>query len=159
MTPYPPAPVEANGPMRLVLTTYPSLGAAEDQVERILGARLAACAQLFPLRSRYWWKGKVERAEEVAVVFKTVPKRVGALFVAIEEGHPYEVPEIIEVDVPRVHPGYLDYLSRETTGEPPAPLGQGELTRRAAPQARGARRPRRTRAPPRRRSTGTGTTR
>lgn len=156
MSPYPPDPVEANGPMRLVLTTYPSPAVAQEQIERIVGARLAACAHLLPVRAWYWWNGKVEQAEECAVLFKTVPKRVGALFLAIERGHPYQVPEIIELDVPRVQPHYLAYLTRELTGGSPAPMGQGELTRPAKRRGRGAPRPARRREPLHHRSRGTG---
>ncbi len=150
MSPFPTDPVEARGPMRLVLTTYPDSRVAEQQVERIVGARLAACAHVLPLRAWYWWKGRVERAEECAVVYKTLPKRVGALFHAIEKGHPYDVPEVIELDVPRVAPDYLAYLTRELTRDPSARMGNAELMRSVAPRGRGAPLPRRTRAPRRR---------
>ena len=159
MTPYPPDPVEARGPMRLVLTTYPNRAVAEEQVERIVRARLAACAHLVPIHARYWWQGRIEAADETLVLFKTVPKRVGALFDALQRGHPYEVPEIVEIDVPRVYPGYLEYLSRELTGEPPPPMGNGELMRPEARPGRGGSRPVRRPAPLRRRSRGIGRSR
>lgn len=152
MSPYPIDPAEARGPMRLVMTTYPDLEVAQEQIERVVGARLAACAQMVPIRAWYWWKGRVETGEECLVIFKTAPKRVGALFYALERGHPYEVPEVIELDVPRVAPGYLSYLTQELMPGPQPPLGQGELTRPAAPRARGVRCPGRTPAPRRRRS-------
>ena len=141
--------------MRIVLTTYPDPGAAEEQIGRILEARLAACAQRLPIEARYWWKERIERANEQLVLFKTVPKRVGALFEAIQRGHPYEVPEIVEIDVPRVVPAYLDYLAREVMQESPPPLGSGELTRRGSHRGRGAARPPRKRARRRPRSIGT----
>ncbi len=155
MSPYPMDPVDATGPMRLVLCAFPDTGAAERAVEGALEARLAACAQLVPVRSRYWWRGRLERADETLVVFKTVPKRVGALFRALEASHPYEVPEIVELDVPRVPDAYLAYLAGTIDADaPPLPLGGGRATpaatRRAAPRGRGARRPGRTRAPRRR---------
>ncbi|MCI4329327.1 MAG: divalent-cation tolerance protein CutA [Thermoplasmata archaeon] len=154
MTPYPLDPVEATGPMRLVLTAFPSRAAADRAVRTVLGARLAACAQSTDIRSRYWWKGRVRSEDEVLVVFKTVPKRVGALFRRLSELHPYDVPEMIELDVPRVHPPYLAYLAETLDADsPPPPLGGGsaKLRRRGGPRARGARRPARTPAPRRRR--------
>ena len=148
MTPFPIEPADARGPVRVVLTTYPSLEVAQAEADRIVGQRLAACAHLFPVRSRYWWKGRVERAEEFTVVYKTAPKRVGALFRAIARGHPYEVPEIVELDVPRVHPPYLDWLLGEVapvprSGERRRPLG---LTRPEGPRGPGVPRPGRRRA-------------
>lgn len=152
MTPYPADPVRAVGPMRVVVTTYPSREAALDAVEAALGAHLAACANVVPITSRYWWRGKRETAEEALVLFKTVPKRVGALFRLLEDGHPYEAPEIAEVDVPRVGGKYLRYLI-ETLEPGAVPVPQWPLPRRrGAPRARGARYPGRTRAPHRPRS-------
>jgi periplasmic divalent cation tolerance protein len=147
VSPYPMDPVDATGPMRLVLTAFPSEAAADRAVRTVLAAKLAACAQSTPVRSRYWWKGRVRSEDEVVVVFKTVPKRVGALFRRLGELHPYDVPELIELDVPRVHPPYLAYLAETLDAEaPPPPLGGGTptLRRRAGPRGRGARRPGRT---------------
>ena len=146
MTPYPLDPVDATGPMRLVLGAFANRDDADAAIRRALDARLAACASSWPVRSRFWWRGKVESAEEVLVLFKTVPKRVGALFRAIAAHHPYEVPEIVELDVPRVHPPYLAYLAATIDrSAPPLPLGGGRPRRRGSPRARGARPPGRTR--------------
>jgi periplasmic divalent cation tolerance protein len=148
-------PVEATGPMRLVLTAFPSEAAADRAVRTVLTARLAACAQSTSIRSRFWWKGRIRSEDEVLVVFKTVPKRVGALFRRLAELHPYDVPEMIELDVPRVHPPYLAYLAATLDADsPPPPLGGGSppVRRRGGPRARGDPRPGRTRAPRPRRS-------
>jgi len=144
-------PVDATGPMRLVLCAFPSDGTAVRVARTALDRRLAACAQELPIRSQYWWNDRVEAAEETLVIFKTVPKRVGALFRFLASAHPYEVPEIIELDVPRVNAPYLAYLaSTIDLDAPPLPLGGGRgrstVTRPAVPRARGARRPGRTRA-------------
>jgi periplasmic divalent cation tolerance protein len=151
MTPYPQDPVHAVGPMRLVLSSYPSheaaVAAARGSVER----RLAACAQIVATESRFWWEGKVETASESMVLFKTVPKRVGALFGYLRSSHPYDVPEIVEIDVPRLEPGFLRYLAAtlDATALAPPPAS---VRRRAAPRARAGRGPARTRARPHRRS-------
>jgi periplasmic divalent cation tolerance protein len=157
VSPYPADPVRAVGPARLVVSTYPSREAALSAVETVVTRRLAACGNVVAVESRYWWKGCTEAQSEALVLFKTVPKKVGALFAFLGRTHPYDVPEIVELDVPRIEPRYLAYLS-ETLGVP-APMrgGRRRATRRAAPRARGARAPARTRAPRRRRSTRTGT--
>ncbi len=156
MTPYPVEPPDARGPMRLVLTTYPDRATALARIAEVLDRRLAACANIVPVDSWFHWKGKIETSAETLVLFKTVPKRVGALFRLVQEGHPYEVPEILEIDVPRVHAGYLEYLGREIDPDSRrGPLG-GTPTRRGAPTGRGARSPGQTRARPRHRLRGTG---
>lgn len=152
MSPYRLASPHAAGPMRLVLTTYPSGEAVLDAVESALRAGLAACANVVPVHSRYWWKGHLESSDESLVLFKTTPKRVGALFRHLETTHPYDVPEIAEVDVPRVGNVYLRYLAATLDPESPPPSRGGGATRRGARRARGARSPARTRAPHHRRS-------
>ncbi len=150
MTPFPIEPARALGPMRVVLTTYPDRARALAAVDGALERRLAACAQLVAVDSRYWWKDRRESAEELLVVFKTVPKRVGRLLEFLAERHPYDVPELLELDVPRVAAPYLGYLEGVLGAE--RRLDARSPRRRGGPRARGARGPGRTRAPPRRRS-------
>lgn len=146
MTPYPMDVAHAVGPVRLVLSTYPSRESATRAANGAVERRLAACGTLIEAESRYWWKGSVVSGEETLVLFKTVPKHVGELFRYLQETHPYVVPEILEIDVPRVGAGYLTYLARTIdVGAPPPPLGGGP-TRRAVPRDREARVPGRTRA-------------
>jgi periplasmic divalent cation tolerance protein len=152
VSPYPLEPVRAVGPMRLVLSSYPSREAALAATNGAVERRLAACGTVLETDSRYLWRGELVAARESLVLFKTVPKRVGALFQYLKTNHPYDVPEIVEVDVPRAGPEYLRYLAETLDrAAPPPPLGGG-LTRRARPRGRGARGPGRTRAPHRRRS-------
>jgi len=152
VSPFPIEPARAQGPMRFVVTTYPNREAALAAVDAVLASKLAACGNVVDVHSRYWWRGSVETSDEALVLFKTVPKRVGALFRFLETTHPYEVPEIAELDLPRVGSAYLRYLARTLDpAAPPPPLGGGPM-RRAARRGRGARAPRRTRAPHRRRS-------
>ena len=149
MTPFPVEPARASGPMRIVLTTYPSRADAVAAIDAALAARLAACAQTFPVESRYWWRGTRETAAESIVLFKTVPKRVGALVRFLRERHPYEVPELVELDVPRVDRGFLVYLGRTLDVATPEIPGAG-FRRSGARRARAAPRLRRTRARPHR---------
>ncbi|MCI4331697.1 MAG: divalent-cation tolerance protein CutA [Thermoplasmata archaeon] len=154
MSPYPLDPVAATGPLRLVLCAFPTEDSARSAADSAVGARLAACASRWPIDSTFWWKEKVERSAEVLVLFKTAPKHVGALFRHLSELHPYEVPEILEIDVPRVHEPYLRYVAATIDPHaPPLPWGGGRVrpTRRGSPKVRGAPRPARTRAPRRRR--------
>jgi periplasmic divalent cation tolerance protein len=147
-------PAGATGPMRLVLTSFPSIADAERVSRVLVEGRWAACAQKLAMRSTYRWRGRIEEAEEVLVVYKTLPKLVGALFGRLAELHPYEVPEIVELDVPRVSAGYLAYLY-EALGDPAPPLPREvparAIRRSGSRRGRGARAPRGTRGRPRRR--------
>ncbi len=151
----PPLPERPPGPMRLVLSAYPTTDAAWTAVDDVLHRRLAACASIVPQESRYWWKGKVESSHEVLVVFKTAPKTVGSLLLRLKASHPYDVPEIAELNVERAEPVYLRWLAETldpSSLRPNAPSAR----RRGGPRGPGARGPARTlrRRPRRSRRTG-----
>ena len=56
----------------LVYTTWPSIVEAEAAGRAIVEKRLAACVNILPgMISHYWWQGKIERAEEAVMIFKT----------------------------------------------------------------------------------------
>jgi len=156
MSPFPVEPARAIGPMRIVLTTYPNPAAARRAIDAALTRRLAACANLVPIDARYWWRGEIESATESMVLFKTVPKRVGALLAFLEEDHPYTTPEVLELDVPRASRGYLEYLASELRARDPREEIRRPVRRSAGPRGRGARAPGRTQGRPHRRSKRTG---
>lgn len=78
--------------------------------------RLAACGQLLgPLQSTYWWKGRIESAAEWMCVFKTTSARAAALNQWILEVHPYEVPEIVTLEISAVSSAYGEWIENETS--------------------------------------------
>lgn len=82
----------------IAYVTYPSI----DEAERISGImverRLAACANVFPIKSIFLWEGKKESESEHAGLLKTSPDLWDRLSKAIEEEHPYDTPCIIRLD-------------------------------------------------------------
>lgn len=101
--------------VRLVLSTAPSAAVARRIARAVLAKRLAACVHLAPRgESHYWWKGKLERAGEVAMTFKTSRARARALERAIVAAHPYEVPEILVLRAAGGLAAYLRWIGGET---------------------------------------------
>jgi periplasmic divalent cation tolerance protein len=99
-----------------VTTTLPDHAAAERVATQLVEERLAACAQVTgPVRSIYWWAGKVEPADEWYCHLKTTVARLPQLQTRIRELHPYEVPEIIAVPILQGNPDYLNWI-QETVG-------------------------------------------
>jgi periplasmic divalent cation tolerance protein len=101
-----------------VYTTYPSLVEAERAGRRIVERRLAACVNILPgMISHYWWEGKVERGEEVVMIFKTRAALAEAVRVAVKETHPYTTPAIVVLAVEGGDPGYLGWVLAETESD------------------------------------------
>jgi periplasmic divalent cation tolerance protein len=99
----------------------------EDSAERIAGEvlrlRLAACVNILSsVRSHYWWKGKLESADESLLVIKTRLELFEELERTVRRMHPYETPEVIGLRLDRGSRPYLDWILEETK---PAPRKKG----------------------------------
>ncbi len=98
---------ETESPLRIILSTFPSDEIAREVTHTLLEERLIACGNLIPgVTSIYRWQGAVETSAEVIVIFKTTAP-VESVMARIKELHPYEVPEIVVLQVADVHPAYL----------------------------------------------------
>ncbi len=105
-----------------ISTTFPDQKTAQSIATRLVEERLAACAQVVgPGSSTYWWEGKVEQATEWYCHLKTTTARQLELQRRIRELHPYEVPEIIGVEIKEGAASYLEWIEetvRPTRGVP-----------------------------------------
>jgi periplasmic divalent cation tolerance protein len=103
----------------LVYTTWPSIVEAEKAGLEIVARRLAACVNILPgMISHYWWQGKIERGEEVVMIFKTRAALAEAVCAAVKEAHSYETPAIMVLPVESVDAGYYKWILAEASGAP-----------------------------------------
>jgi periplasmic divalent cation tolerance protein len=99
----------------LVFMTAPSAEAGEAIARTLVEERLAACGSIVPgMTSLYWWEGAVQRDAEVLVLFKTTAERVAALTQRAADLHPYDVPELLAVEVASGLGPYLDWIDAST---------------------------------------------
>jgi periplasmic divalent cation tolerance protein len=100
----------------LILTTLGSAADARALVDGLVKDRLVACGTLLPgASSIYRWEGTLREESEVIVLLKTDASKWDALAAAVEERHPYEVPELLAVSVDRGANPYLSWLTSEVT--------------------------------------------
>lgn len=110
-----------------VYTTFPSLVEAERVGATLVEQRLAACVNILPgMVSHYCWQGRVERGEEVVVIFKTRASLVEPLRLAFKERHSYEMPAFVVLPAEGGDAAYLAWIRNETAAAA-GPLG-GEGT-------------------------------
>lgn len=99
----------------LVFITCPAT-TADALAGALVEARLAACVHLLPAgRSIYRWQGTVERAEEVQLIVKTSRARYAELEAEVRRLHPYELPEVVAVNLACGLPAYLQWIHESTT--------------------------------------------
>jgi periplasmic divalent cation tolerance protein len=95
--------------------TCPDAASAETIARALVGERLAACVNQLPgLRSVYRWEGRVECGDEVLLVAKTTRDRFDALTARVQALHPYELPEVLAVEVAGGRAAYLDWVAEQT---------------------------------------------
>lgn len=98
-------------PYIIVMVTTASKEEAETIAQRLLEAKLIACANIIgPVYSRFLWDGKIDKAEEYLVLMKSRRDLFRALSESVKAVHSYEVPEILAVPVVDGSKTYLDWL-------------------------------------------------
>lgn len=101
--------------VRVVLSAVPSEAVAETLARALLDEQLAACINIVPgVRSLYRFRGKLEDDRELLLVIKTTQDRYVQLEARIRALHPYEVCEVVALDVAAGASPYLDWVFGET---------------------------------------------
>lgn len=107
----PPRTAEAHV---MAYVTAPDRRTARAIARTVLKRRLAACANLTPIESLYWWRGRIEEAKEVLVIFKTRRSLTPRLLEAVRNVHPYDVPCAVTYPMVDGLPAYLAWIDEET---------------------------------------------
>jgi uncharacterized protein involved in tolerance to divalent cations len=94
-----------------ILTTTASPDEADRIADALVAEGLAACVQIAAIRSRYIWKGQVERADEQLLLIKTRETLFEPVRARIRELHSYETPEIVALPIAAGDGEYLAWLA------------------------------------------------
>jgi periplasmic divalent cation tolerance protein len=98
----------------VVITALASEAEARTLVTGLVEDRLVACGTLLSGgRSIYRWEGRVREESEVVVLLKTDVAKWDALRAAVEQRHPYQVPELLALPVTHGLERYLSWLASE----------------------------------------------
>jgi periplasmic divalent cation tolerance protein len=101
--------------LRVVLTTLPDAETAGRLARAMVEAKLAACVNvLSPCLSIYRWQDAVREDGEIPLIIKTTVESYPALETFLRENHPYQVPEILAIDVQDGLPDYLRWAAAAT---------------------------------------------
>ena len=100
-----------------VVSTTGSGEEAPKIVRILVESRLAACAQVLgPIKSTYWWEGKVASDEEWQCAARTRRDLFTGVEQAIRRVNSCEVPEILALPVTAGSRDYLAWLEGEPVG-------------------------------------------
>lgn len=102
----------AESEVRVVLVSGPDAETLGALGRVLVEERLAACVNVIPgLTSIYRWDGEVQTETEALAVCKTTEGAVDRVERRIAELHPYDVPEIVAVEVTGGLPAYLRWVA------------------------------------------------
>jgi periplasmic divalent cation tolerance protein len=107
------------GPYIVCLVTIDDPAKAANIARILVEKHLAACVNIIPeIQSIYSWKGQICDEKERLMIIKTRRTLFNELQAAVKELHPYEVPEIIAVDIQHGLPEYLQWINDSTVPTP-----------------------------------------
>lgn len=92
----------------LVLTTVDEKSKAEEMARFLVEKKVAACVNILSGNSVYRWKGKIEKTAEYLLFIKG--KNFSEIEKKIKEIHPYEIPEIIQIEINKGNEEYLSWI-------------------------------------------------
>ncbi|MBS3105007.1 divalent-cation tolerance protein CutA [Candidatus Woesearchaeota archaeon] len=84
--------------MTLVYITCKDEKEAERISTHLLEKRLIACANIFPIKSMYWWSNKIAKHNENAIIAKTNNRNFKKIVAEVKKMHSYEIPCILKLD-------------------------------------------------------------
>lgn len=97
-----------------VYVTCPDKDTARAIARAMLERRLVACANLLPVGSMYWWEGRIEESDEVAMFMKAPAENAARVIEAVAAMHPYDVPCAVAFPLVEGHAPYFDWIGSET---------------------------------------------
>ncbi|MCI0563437.1 MAG: divalent-cation tolerance protein CutA [Nitrososphaera sp.] len=95
----------------IIISTFSDEKSAARLADSVVRSKLCACVNITRVRSIYAWHGRLEDQAEWIALFKTTAKSARKLKDEIARIHPYEVPEIVEVEMSDVSKSYLSWLA------------------------------------------------
>ena len=98
----------------LIISTFPNRENAVKISKFLIENKLAACVNIFPCESIFFWENKLNEEKEYIVFIKTRKNLFENIKNEIEKMHPYSIPEIISFKIKNVNENYSKWLLKET---------------------------------------------
>jgi len=97
---------------QIIICTCPEEESATKLSRVLVEEQLAACVNILPkIKSVYRWQGKVEQDNEYLLLIKTLESKFQLVKTRIQVLHPYDVPEVIALNIQQGNKEYLDWIS------------------------------------------------
>jgi periplasmic divalent cation tolerance protein len=106
-------------PVMFVYVTAADAEEAKKIGHQLVEERLAACANILPgATSIFRWQDKLEEAGEAVLILKTTEQKLESLIDRTKALHSYDCPCIEALPVVDGNRDFLEWVVRETGGDP-----------------------------------------
>lgn len=98
--------------------TFPTAEQAHKTAEKLVRAKLAACAQVCgPIQSTYTWQGVCKTRQETLLLAKTTLPLFERVEALVRADHPYECPQIVALPIVTANADYRAWLHEQLCEE------------------------------------------
>ena len=95
----------------LVCTSVNDMKAARDMANKLLTKKYSPCINIFSNNeSIYVWNSDIETTNEYILFIKSVKSKFKDIEKLILAIHPYEIPEILAIDINHINMKYLKWM-------------------------------------------------
>ena len=98
----------------IIVSTFPDKKTITKISQHMVKKKLVACVNITKISSIYSWNEKIENQPEYLALFKTTKKNSQIVKKEIEKLHPYDVPEIAEINPISMNKPYMKWLTDST---------------------------------------------
>ena len=98
----------------IIISTFPDKKTVTKIANQLVKRKLVACVNIIKISSIYSWKGNIENQAEYLGLFKTSKKNQSILKKELKKLHPYDVPEIAEININSINQPYMKWLMDST---------------------------------------------
>jgi len=97
--------------VQIAMITVPDESVAKNIARTLVEERLAACVNIVGgVTSVFRWQGNILEETELLLLAKTTRTKFADLQRRVIQLHPYDVPEIVSLDVPSGYDHYLAWV-------------------------------------------------
>lgn len=96
------------------MSTAPSREVALALAKALVDRHIAACVNVLPCTSVYRWEDEVKQDDEQLMIIKTRRTYIDDIRDLFAEEHPYDLPELVSMEVEDGSADYLKWIGAET---------------------------------------------
>ena len=85
-----------------IVLTCASWQEAQRIADSLLEKHLVACAEFFEIKSQYHWRGRIDEADEIKLIMKTVAENFNDIEAEVIKLHSYDTPVLEQIPVTRL---------------------------------------------------------